>query len=125
VSGLRSVRPESAVKRGMGASARLQPFGVLGEAWWYLLASIVALATRFVFRHRRFAARRDLETGLYAATGLAGLVLSAAIVALGSALGCTLAVSKSVAVVASFVAVYAIRRGILFRHPAARQAGDV
>ena len=76
------------------------------------------IATRFVFRHRRYRDARIIESALYGVTGLAGLVLSTAIVWVGDALGLHLAVSKAVAVVASFVAIYVLRRWLLFTAPA-------
>ena len=74
-----------------------------------------ALATRFVFRHRAYSSRVKVEFAVYAAIGLAGLVLTAAVVRAGDALGASLAVSKTVAVIVSFVAQYLLRRFILFR----------
>jgi putative flippase GtrA len=74
-----------------------------------------ALATRFVFRHRLYSSRAKVEFAIYAAIGLVGLVLTAAIVRAGDALDVSLAVSKTVAVIVSFVAQYLLRRFVLFR----------
>jgi len=74
-----------------------------------------ALATRFVFRHRLYSSRAKVEFAIYAAIGLVGLVLTAAVVRAGDALAAPLAVSKAVAVIVSFVAQYVLRRFILFR----------
>ena len=81
------------------------------------LAVHYLLATRFVFRHRRYRDVRLVETGLYAVTGVVGLVLSAAIVWLGDVAGMGLPVSKAIAVVASFVTIYVLRRWLLFAAP--------
>lgn len=74
-----------------------------------------ALATRFVFRHRRYSAHVKVEFVIYATIGLVGLALTAGIVRAGDALGAPLAVSKAAAVVVSFVAQYLLRRFVLFR----------
>ena len=81
------------------------------------LAVHYLLATRFVFHHRRYRDVRLVETGLYAVTGVVGLVLSAAIVWLGDVAGMGLPVSKAIAVVASFVTIYVLRRWLLFAAP--------
>ena len=78
------------------------------------LAIHYALATRFVFAHRRYRDVRAVEGGLYALTGVVGLAMSASIVWLGDFAGLHLAVSKAIAVVASFAAIFALRRWLLF-----------
>ncbi|MBK7792410.1 MAG: GtrA family protein [Betaproteobacteria bacterium] len=78
------------------------------------------LAIRLVFVHRRFRSTVGFELGLYAATGVAGLLMTVAIVAAGQRLGFSLAFAKGVAVLASFVVVYLVRRALMFSAPRKR-----
>jgi putative flippase GtrA len=105
----------------LAALVRLGVDNVAAAAAGYCTGLVVhyLIATRYVFRHRRYRDARIVESALYGATGLAGLVLSTAIVWAGDALGLHLAVSKAIAVVASFAAIYLIRRWLLFTAPPA------
>jgi putative flippase GtrA len=111
----------------VGVLAALVRLGVdnvaaAGVGYCVGLAVHYVIATRFVFRHRRYREARMMESGLYVVTGFAGLLLSAAVVWAGDAAGLHLAVSKAIAVVASFVAIYLLRRWLLFT-PAAPRGG--
>ena len=58
-------------------------------------------------------------------TGVAGLLMTVAIVAAGERLGSSLAVAKGFAVLASFVVVYLVRRALMFSVPRKRSGrGD-
>ena len=81
-----------------------------------------ALSVRFVFGYRRLAARRHAEASVYVLSGLLGIVMSAAVVYVGGRLGQPLPVSKAVAVVVTFIAVFAIRKATLFTDRAPRSA---
>ena len=70
-----------------------------------------------MFAHRRYRSTVGFELGLYAVTGVAGLLMTVAIVAAGEPLGFSLAVAKGIAVLASFVTVYLLRRALMFSVP--------
>jgi putative flippase GtrA len=78
------------------------------------LAAHYFLAVGFVFKKRRMRAEVVAEAGIYAATGIAGMLISAAIVYIGSLLDQSLAVSKITAVIVSFLTIFAFRKAILF-----------
>jgi putative flippase GtrA len=77
------------------------------------------LAIRLVFAHRRYRSTVGFELVLYAVTGVAGLLMTVAIVAAGEPLGFSLAVAKGIAVLASFVTVFLLRRALMFSVPRA------
>jgi putative flippase GtrA len=72
------------------------------------------LSVRFVFVYRKMAGQWRSEALVYLLTGLLGVVLSAAIVHAGSLLGLPLIISKVIATVITFVAVFAVRKIVLF-----------
>lgn len=92
----------------------LPQYVVAGFSYAVGLAVHYLLAVRYVFAYRRMHARRRLEMMVYVATGGFGVLLSAAIVFLGELFGYPLRVSKLVAVVVTFVAIYLIRKVTLF-----------
>lgn len=92
----------------------LPQYVVAGFSYAIGLAVHYLLAVRYVFAYRRMHARRRLEMMVYVATGGFGVLLSAAIVFLGELFGYPLRVSKLVAVVVTFVAIYLIRKVTLF-----------
>ena len=98
------------------ATARFAMPSYLAAALAYAigLAAHYVLSVRYVFAYRRMASQRRTEAVIYALTGLAGIVLSAAIVYAGSSFGQSLAVSKLVAIAVSFIAVFIIRKITLF-----------
>ncbi len=75
------------------------------------------LAIRLVFAYRRYRSTIGLELGLYAVTGVAGLLMTVAIVAAGEGLGFSLALAKGAAVLAAFVTVFLLRRALMFSVP--------
>ena len=84
----------------------------------YCVGAIVhyALSRRMVFRPGWLHDARLAEFAAFVATGLCGLATTVAIVHVGSdMLLLPPAVSKAMAVVASFVAVYMLRAGLVFR----------
>ncbi len=88
----------------------------LAAALGYAVGLLVhyALSVRYVFTYRRMAGRRHAEMLLYALTGVLGIALSAGIVHIGTLLGLTLIVSKLIATGVTFIAVFIIRKRVLF-----------
>lgn len=78
------------------------------------LAVHYGLAVSHVFGFRRFVHRPAAEFTLYAASGGAGIAISAAVLYAGERAGASLWTAKAVAVAIAFVATYAIRRVALF-----------
>jgi putative flippase GtrA len=78
------------------------------------LAAHYFLAVGIVFKKRRMRAEVAAEAGIYVATGIVGMLISAAIVYIGSLLGQSLVVSKISAVIVSFLTIFAFRKAILF-----------
>ena len=83
------------------------------------LAVHYALSVRHVFAFRRLGHRRRIEATVYALSGLLGIALSAAVVQAGTMLGQPLAISKAAAVAGTFVAVFLMRKAVLFSGSAA------
>ncbi len=78
------------------------------------LALNYALSVRFVFRHRRVAARTR-EFAFFAAIGLGGLFINAALLALTvEALGQHYLTGKAVAAGGTFLFNFSLRRWLLF-----------
>lgn len=73
-----------------------------------------ALAISQVFGFRRLSHWPAAEFALYAATGGAGVVISAAVLYVGERVGASLWTAKAVAVAIAFVVTYLIRRHALF-----------
>lgn len=79
------------------------------------LAFHYAMSVSFVFDARATGKSRHRLILEFAASGVAGLLLTAAIIAFGTAvLGLSLVAAKVVSVLISFAAVYGIRRAFVF-----------
>ena len=72
------------------------------------------LSVRYVFTHRRMAQRPLDEAMLYVLTGIIGCAISSGIVYLGNLLEQTLFLSKLLAVIVSSVAIFVVRKMLLF-----------
>lgn len=84
------------------------------------LIGIVAhwlISSRAVFAHElaERGAARTRQKMLFVASALGGLAVTTLIVSLGARLGINLAITKGVAVVASFTLTWVLRRWIVFR----------
>lgn len=78
------------------------------------LVAHYALATSHVFGFRRYAANRFAEFTLYAFSGLCGLCVTFLVLWGGNGVGFPLWASKAVAIAASFIFTYVVRRWYLF-----------
>lgn len=79
------------------------------------LALHYALSVTFVFNARATGKSRHRLVLEFAASGVAGLLLTSAIIALGTGiLGLSLVAAKAASVIISFAAVYGIRRAFVF-----------
>ncbi|MDX2201911.1 MAG: GtrA family protein [Hyphomicrobiaceae bacterium] len=79
------------------------------------LALHYALSVSLVFDARASGKRHRRLVAEFAASGLAGLALTAAVIAIGTGLlGLALLPAKAAAVAISFAAVYALRRAVVF-----------
>ena len=72
------------------------------------------LSVRYVFAFRRLAHFKSLELLIYAATGVVGAAISAAVVYSGALFGLHIVLCKAIAVPLAFIATYLLRTLILF-----------
>lgn len=92
-------------------------------AYFAGLAVHYVLSIRFVFGFRRLAAQRRRELMIYLLTGILGAVFSGAVVHVGVSTGMSLLTAKALAILGSFILVFAIRKIALFTNFAADQRG--
>ncbi len=99
---------------GLTALSKIPPYLATGLAYSVGLIAHYFLAVGIVFKKRRMRDEVAAEAGIYVVTGIAGMLISVAIVYVGSLLGQSLVVSKIAAVVVSFLTIFAFRKAILF-----------
>lgn len=92
-------------------------------AYFAGLAVHYALSIRFVFGFRRLAAQRGRELTIYLLTGFMGAGFSGAVVHLGVSSALSLPAAKAMAILGSFILVFAIRKVALFTNFACDDEG--